>query len=308
MPETVNALNEHLHRLPDGRQLAWSSVGPTDAVDVLLCLPGLLETRHSFDPVLQAARAQRGLLAISLDHCGRGDSSRLPGDAGYSMATYLADVRDVIACALPSVAARRWHVLGTSMGGLLGLYLASDATVAVRTLILNDIGLSFDWVSIYGLFDGMKHSSVLSTPQAWAAQLRVSPGVLRAVQSPAHFDLPYRKDWKGMKFAHLLNHYSGALSLVHGHESGVCRASQVQELRQQVPHARVLEVAGAGHPVPFTPGVCEFVLGGWVPQTDSTASADATPAIPAPAAASHGVAKTAGTRRGWWQWLRDKLH
>ncbi|MEY4758297.1 MAG: hypothetical protein RJA34_3195, partial [Pseudomonadota bacterium] len=172
-------------------------------------------------------------------------------------------------------------------------YLASDAAVAVRTLILNDIGLSFDWVAIYGLFDGMKQGLVPSTPEAWAAQLRVSPGVLRAVQSPAHFDLPYRKDWKGMKFAHLLKHYSGALRLVHSHESGVCRASQVQELRQQVPHARVLDVAGVGHPVPFTSGVCEFVLADLVG--------------PGPAAEptqTDGAEALSRPKRSWPGWLR----
>jgi hypothetical protein len=81
-----------------------------------------------------------------------------------------------------------------------------------------------------------------------------------AVQSPAHFDLSYRKDWKGMKFGHLLNNFKGPLRLMHGSDSGVCTAQQVKELQREFPEAKVFEVAGAAHPVPFNAAVNQFVL------------------------------------------------
>ena len=325
MPETppAFALHAHRHRLPDGRHLALDTVGPDDATDVLLCLPGLLETRRTFDPVLQAVQALAESRphahdtsplpwqAISLDHCGRGDSDRLPDDAGYSMARYLDDVAHLLRDHVLRARPRRLHVLGTSMGGILGMYLASDAQWPLRSLCLNDIGLSFHWVSIYGLYDGMKQGLPAATPEAWATQLRVSPGVLRAVQSPAHFDLPYRKDWKGMKFAHLLQHYRGDVRLVRGGLSGVCLPEQVQALRQQVPHAHVLEVPTASHPVPYTPAVCEFVL------ADALACARRAPAHAAPAPEmaapvpptepASAPTPPAMAKRGWWHWLRQKL-
>jgi hypothetical protein len=72
--------------------------------------------------------------------------------------------------------------------------------------------------------------------------------------------LPYRKDWKGMKFGHLLSGFKGPVHLMHGSDSGVCTQQQVKELRSAFPKAKVLEVAGATHPVPFNAAVNQFVL------------------------------------------------
>ena len=317
MVEPLHPLDEHRHRLPDGRHLACSRVGDAHAEDVLLCLPGLLEIRRSFDAVLQAAQAHTGLHAVALDPAGRGDSSPLADDTGYSMARYLEDIRHLIATEWMHGPPRRLHVLGTSMGGILGMYLASDTTLPVRTLILNDVGLSFYWVSMYGLYDGMKRGMAPTTPEALAAQLGVTPGVLRAVQSPAHFDLPYRKDWKGMRFAQVLQHYSGAVRLVHGSASGVCLDAQVQELRQHFAYARVLTVEGAGHPVPFTPEVCDFVLAdlGTAPVRSSAREpvpdvlAPPLDSATSPPSPSHTAAVDAPEKshRGWWHRLRDKF-
>ena len=294
MVETPSVFHELRHPLPDGRCLVGSCVGDPDAEDVLLCLPGLLETRRSFDAVLQAAQAHPGLHAIALDHAGRGEASPLPGDSGYSMRVYLEDLRHFLRDDGLGPRPRRLHVLGTSMGGLLGLYLAADNRLPVRSLILNDVGLSVYWVALYGLYDGMKQGLAPQAPEALAAQLGVTLGALRAVQSPQHFDVPYRKDWKGMRFAHLLQHYTGAVRLVRGGASVLCLDAQVQELRQQLPQARVLTVDGAGHPVPFTPAVCDFVLADLV-------------ATPAPTLAPAPAPRDGSPHRGWWRWLRDKL-
>jgi hypothetical protein len=151
-------------------------------------------------------------------------------------------------------------VLGTSMGGILAMYLAHDAHNHVSGLFFNDIGLDLPWMSIYGLYDGMKQAGRLPTPEEMAEQFNVSIGAVLAVQSPSHFDLPYRKDWKGMKFGHLLNGFKGPVRLVHGGNSGVCTPQQVKELQREFPKAQVLEVTDAAHPVPFNAMVNQFVL------------------------------------------------
>ncbi len=244
------------------RHLAYSSVGDVNSPHVLLCLPGLLETRAMFDPLLQAADGLQGLRVISVDLCGRGDSSRLPGDKGYTMQVYLEDIENFIRHELMPDGKPVPHieVLGTSMGGILAMYLAHDAHNHVSGLFFNDIGLDLPWMSIYGLYDGMKKEGRLPTPQEMAAQFNVSMGAVLAVQSPSHFDLPYRKDWKGMKFGHLLTGFKGPVRLMHGSESGVCTAQQVKDLQREFPKAQVLEVAGAAHPVPFNAMVNQFVL------------------------------------------------
>ena len=249
--------------LPKGhRHLAYSSVGDANSPHVLLCLPGLLETRATFDPLLQAAQGVHGLRVISLDLCGRGDSSPLPGDKGYTMQVYLEDVAQFMRHALTPEGQPmpRIDVLGTSMGGILAMYLASDVHNHVHGLYLNDIGLDLPWMSIYGLYDGMKKQGRSPSPEEMAAKYNVSTGAALAVQSPSHFDLAYRKDWKGMKFGYLLNGFKGPMHLIHGSESGVCTQQQVKVLLHAFPKAQVLEVAGAAHPVPFNAAVNQFVL------------------------------------------------
>jgi pimeloyl-ACP methyl ester carboxylesterase len=244
------------------RHLAYSAVGDAHSPHVLLCLPGLLETRATFDSLLQDAEALHGLRVVSLDLCGRGDSSPLPGDKGYTMQVYLDDIEHFIRGELmpEGKPVPRIEVLGTSMGGILGMYLACDVRNQVSGLFLNDIGLDLPWMAIYGLYDGLKKSGRLPTPEEMADKFNVSLGAVLAVQSPSHFDLSYRKDWKGMKFGYLLSDFKGPLRLMHGSDSGVCSAQQVKDLQREFPKAKVLEVAGAAHPVPFNARVNKFVL------------------------------------------------
>jgi pimeloyl-ACP methyl ester carboxylesterase len=247
-----------------GRKLVFSQFGEINSFRVLLCLPGLLETRATFDSLLHAACDTRGLRVISLDHCGRGDSDPLPSDSGYSMSLYLSDVeafirQEIFGHGLPRP---RLDVLGTSMGGILGMYLAGKAENDVSGLCLNDIGLNLTWMSIYGLYEGMKTAVHLPKAETIASRLGVTEGAVRDVQSPHHFDLPHHKDWKGMKFGHVLNNFKGPVSLVYGSESGVCLAQQVEELQAKFPRFVAMRVEGATHPVPFSASVCAFVLEG----------------------------------------------
>jgi pimeloyl-ACP methyl ester carboxylesterase len=246
------------------RRLAFSAVGERNSPDVLLCLPGLLETRATFDPLLKAAESLHGLRVIGLDLCGRGDSDPMTNDKGYAMSVYLDDVMQFLKHEVMrgDAVMPRVHLLGTSMGGILSMYVASDKHLGIHSLTLNDIGLSLKWLSIYGLYDGMKQAGRMPEPHELAQLLHVSIGAVLAVQSPAHFDLPYRKDWTGMHFGHLLNHFKGLVRLVHGSESGVCLPEQVKEMRKALPNLEVLEVVNAKHPAPFNASVCDFVLQG----------------------------------------------
>ncbi len=244
------------------RRLAYSTVGDANSSHVLLCLPGLLETRATFEPLLLAAESAPGLRVISLDHCGRGDSDPLPQDSGYAMSVYLQDtaqfVREVVM--RDGTPVPRIDVLGTSMGGILAMYLAQDAALRIQGLILNDIGLSLSWMAIFGLYENMKQDGRMPTAREMAQQLHVSVGAVEAVQSSTHFDLPYKKDWKGMRFAHLLKTFKGSVSWVYGGESAVCTQEQLSEIKRLLPGSPLFLVAGAVHPAPYTHAVCEFVL------------------------------------------------
>jgi hypothetical protein len=183
-------------------------------------------------------------------------------DSGYTMSLYLADVeefirREVFQAGLPKP---KLDVIGTSMGGILGMYLASNPSNGVTGLFLNDIGLSLTWMSIFGLYEGMKVSGRVPDANHLASSLGVTEGVVRDVQSPHHFDLPHRKDWKGMNFGHILSDFGGPVRLIYGSQSAVCLPQQVHDFAQKYPDTNLFRSEGASHPVPFTDAVCEFVL------------------------------------------------
>jgi len=244
------------------RRIAFSQVGRIDSAYVMVCLPGLLETRVTFDPLLRACENLQGLRVISMDHCGRGDSDQLAGDKGYCMSVYLEDTLEFLRQEVIGIhnVAPQIELVGTSMGGILAMYLASEKNNHIAGLFLNDIGLSLNWMSIYGLYDGMKKAGRLPEPVDLATELNVSVGAVMAVSSPSHFDLPYRKDWKGMQFGHLLANFNGLVRLVYGSESGVCLSEQVKSLKREFTNAKVLEVTGAAHPVPFNDEVNQFIV------------------------------------------------
>jgi pimeloyl-ACP methyl ester carboxylesterase len=242
--------------------LAFTEVGERGSAQVLLCLPGLLETSSSFEELLLAARHSLGLRVIAVDYCGRGGSDALSMDSGYTMSLYLTDIeefirREVFQSGLPRP---KLDLIGTSMGGILGMYLASKPSNGVTGLFLNDIGLSLTWMSIFGLYEGMKVSGRVPDANQLASRLGVTEGVVRDVQSPHHFDLPHRKDWKGMNFGHILSDFGGPVRLIYGSQSAVCLPHQVHDFAQKYPVANLLRAEGASHPVPFTDAVCEFVL------------------------------------------------
>lgn len=248
-------------RLKRGGFLAYTEVGDRNCSQVLLCLPGLLETRGSFDRLLQAASNLKRVRAIAVDYCGRGGSDALPNDSGYCMSLYLHDVEEFIRSEIFQAGQPRpkLDVIGTSMGGILAMYLASKSSNCVAGLFLNDVGLSLNWMSIYGLFEGMKVSGLLPDTKHIASNLGVTEGAVREAQSPQHFDLPHHKDWKGMKFGHVLSGFNGPVRLIYGGQSGVCLQQQVNEFEKKYPANSLMRIEEASHPVPFTDEVCEFI-------------------------------------------------
>jgi pimeloyl-ACP methyl ester carboxylesterase len=243
-----------------GHRLAYSETGAAQASCLILCLPGLLETRASFDSLLAEVKAMPNLRAISLDYVGRGDSDALSDPRQYVMSRYLQDANYVLSHFVEHDKNLSIVLAGTSMGGILSMYLARDWGDRVKNVLLNDVGLSLNWVSIYGLYGQMRKSGSLKDLHQLALQLNVREEVIQAVQLPTHFDLPYKKDWRGMHFGALLQNFKGEISLVRGMDSVVCLPAQIQELKRLFLAAHVLEIPAQGHPVAFTQEVVSFLL------------------------------------------------
>ena len=111
--------------------LDWE--GPSGA-PVVVCVHGLTRNAHDFDTLAKILSAE--FRVICPDMPGRGGSDWLSDGKGYGFPLYLA-----VAAALYArldVATVDW--IGTSMGGLIGMFFAGLPHSPVRRLMMNDIG------------------------------------------------------------------------------------------------------------------------------------------------------------------------
>jgi len=109
----------------------WPAADPVP----VLCLHGLARTARDFD-ALAAALAADGRRVVAADVVGRGDSGRLRDPLDYGYPQYLADTAALIA----RLGCDQVDIVGTSMGGLIGMMLAAQPDSPVRRLVVNDVG------------------------------------------------------------------------------------------------------------------------------------------------------------------------
>lgn len=125
-------------RLGAFRRLAYTEWGDAENPDVAVCVHGMTRNGRDFDLLGEALGASHRVLSIDLP--GRGESDWLREADGYRPATYISDIRGLLASL--EVAEVDW--IGTSLGGSLGMLIAGDedavARGLVRRLVLNDIG------------------------------------------------------------------------------------------------------------------------------------------------------------------------
>lgn len=115
-------------------RIAYTEWGERDNPRVLVCVHGLTRNGRDFDVI--AAAAARRYRVVCPDVVGRGSSDRLADKAQYGYPQYCADMAALIA----RLGAAEVDWLGTSMGGLIGMLLASRAQSPIRRLVLNDVG------------------------------------------------------------------------------------------------------------------------------------------------------------------------
>jgi pimeloyl-ACP methyl ester carboxylesterase len=114
----------------------------------LVCVHGLSRNARDFERVAeQLAGPHRHVLAY--DVYGRGESSWLPRPELYDFPTYVGQAIALLTAR--GMTGVDW--LGTSMGGLIGLALASSVPGLIRRLILNDVGPFIPTASLQGMRD-----------------------------------------------------------------------------------------------------------------------------------------------------------
>lgn len=133
---------------PSGlHRMAYTEWGEPDNPRVVICVHGLTRNGRDFD--MLAAALSPHYRVICPDVVGRGKSGRLLDPNGYAIPQYVADMVTLIArLNVDSV-----HWVGTSMGGLIGMFLASMSSTPVRRMVLNDVGPTITTTSLARIGD-----------------------------------------------------------------------------------------------------------------------------------------------------------
>ena len=260
----------------DGRglhRMAYVEWGDPTNPRVLVCVHGLSRQGRDFDVLARdLATAYR---VVCPDVVGRGRSDWLQDPAGYAIPAYVADMVTLVArLGVPQV---DW--VGTSMGGLIGMGLASLPNSPVRRLVLNDVGPVLEATALRRI------GTYLGQPAFWRTEDEAADALWSISQG---FGPHTRDQWLALTrpqlrpdvkdgVAGFKSHYDPAIAaglraftpeiaaageaalwqtyeriacptlLLRGAESDLLSAPTAQAMAQRGPRARVHEFAGVGH-------------------------------------------------------------
>lgn len=116
-------------------RVVYSEWGSRSEILPIICAHGLTRNRHDFDDLANYLSNQ-GEHVFCPDIVGRGDSGWFKNPLHYTYEQYIADMNVMIA----RTQAQSINWIGTSMGGLLGMVLASMQNSPIKKLVINDIG------------------------------------------------------------------------------------------------------------------------------------------------------------------------
>ncbi|WP_394780698.1 alpha/beta fold hydrolase [Undibacterium sp.] len=260
---------------PSGlHQLSYKEWGDPDNARVLVCVHGLTRVGDDFDAL--AASLSDSYRVICPDVVGRGQSGWLHNAQYYQLPQYVSDMVTLLARA----DAQTVDWFGTSMGGLIGMGLASMPDTPIRKLVLNDVGPTINAAAIarigeylgqdvrFASFEEgsayIKAISLSFGPHSDAEWNKLAADVLKQDSSgqwARHYDLglaaPIKATTPEMAVAAqaaLWVAYDAIRCdtlVVRGGESDLLSAEVAQQMTQRGPKARLVEIAGVGHAPTF---------------------------------------------------------
>jgi pimeloyl-ACP methyl ester carboxylesterase len=267
--------------------LAADAYGPDDGPPVLL-FHGGGQTRHAWGGTARLL-GDKGWRATTVDLRGHGDSEWAGPEAGYSLDAFAADVRAVAAGqSQPPV------LIGASLGGLSSLVAIAEApagTTVASGLVLVDVAPRLEEEGIariaefmLGNLDGFASLDDVADAVAAYNPHRPRPSDLSGLRKNVrlcddgrwywHWDprflLGGRTDEpRSLRNEDRLDDAARALTLptllIRGRQSDVLSEDGARHLMSLVPHARYVDVGGAGHMVAgdrndaFNDAVVEFL-------------------------------------------------
>ncbi len=249
------------------RMAYWQWVPTSGAFDrTCVAVHGLTRNGRDFDTVATRL-AQHGWRVLAVDVVGRGRSDWLADAALYGYPTYVADLLVLLARANVE-AIDLW--LGTSMGGLTGMFVAALPPALIRRMVLVDIGPFVPQDAIVRIKTYVGHDPRFATR---AAAVDACKAMLATFgpHTDAQLELLVRHyivekdgDWRfhyDPRIAEPLRAAPDAdvvlwpvwdlikcpVLVIHGADSDVLPHAVVDQMKTRGPKAQVVSFAGVGH-------------------------------------------------------------
>lgn len=167
-----------------------------DAAPPVICIHGLTRNGRDFDFLADALSADYRV--ISLDMPGRSKSEWLKYPEEYNLAAYIANMLFLMDTL--KLGAVDW--IGTSMGGLLGMFMAATQPGRIKKLVLNDVGAEISAAALARI--GSYVGKVMEFPSRSEAEK-----ALRAIYAP--FNIRDEATWQHFFDHDLQNNSDGTV-------------------------------------------------------------------------------------------------
>jgi len=229
---------------------------------VLICVHGLSRNRLDFDAIAEALSDHYRVLSVDMP--GRGGSDWMPNPGDYNYGFFQSILGSVIAVS----GAETVDWIGTSMGGILGMGLASRPGSPINKLVLNDIGpfisgearaANSDRAAAASVYDTEKQAIdfVLETRKAFgpftkkAARKFARDSLVRSADGKwrLHYDprIIHGRDASDADMWDQWNRITVPVLTLWGVESTLLSAETVERMRATGPRSQVHAIEGVGH-------------------------------------------------------------
>ena len=259
-------------------RMAYKQWGEADNPNVLVCVHGVTRVSDDFDALARALSDHYRV--VCPDVVGRGRSGRLGNPQLYRIPQYVSDMVTLVARVTANSDSGKVDWFGTSMGGLIGMALASLPDNPIGKLVLNDIGPTLDPVALRRIGDYIAQDLRFASFAEGAAFVRdvsasfgehtdeqwhkLAADVLREGddgQWVRHYDMGLAAPLRGATpeqakadEAALWAAYDAIRCptlLVRGVNSDLLSHATAQKMLQRGPKPQLVEIADAGHAPTF---------------------------------------------------------
>ena len=231
----------------------------------VMCLHGLTRNSRDFDYLAKALSKNRRV--ICPDTVGRGNSDWLRDHEDYGLSQYNLDVAVVAADSGLDV----YDIVGTSLGGLMGMILSGMDRSKIRRLVINDIAPEIPMWALQRLSKYLGENPLFNSLKAVEEYMREKYEPIKPMKNThwkkmaKHGTMEtsegyrlaydpsiaenYRRYWMLMYFNiwEFWEKIQCPVLVLRGGESDFLTEGLMNRMRDSLPHAEFLEFEGVGH-------------------------------------------------------------